>query len=456
MVAFSSGGGLWIQLLNLAFFLAAQFNDVLLIRICLGFGFLFLILNALTGSPILPDIFYSTNDNGDVVISIDGLVWACVTGSFHYYFIYHLLRDERHVKLENEEHESIWRFFYRRSGMRRLEFLQVLRHAEFIDYQPGDIIADPAHSVQYFHLILQGLVELNVVYNDVPSPPVQLHSGDFFDLEVGNVFGVRLGFESDSFEAQATTKCRVMRWSFEEMNRMASHCAPAVSAFWRNMLLYTMANELNRMHPGVKQLGCLDSRGDGEDEELVAQGAMSRDFTAPLQPDEQGNGPSTWQWVLRSIKPFPIPGLRHNALPTSGVTARNRVNALLRAIREAGPSYRPSTSSDRGLRRSSLGMSLSRHAAGMKSDIWGSKKVKANGASGHAPNRDPAFAERSSPNSAAHRVQRRLASVRLNSERRHVTSAQSGGMPPPQPVVLEMNTPQTAEPAQQGSVAFLC
>jgi CRP-like cAMP-binding protein len=452
MVVLAQGGGLWIQLLNLAFFFAALFNDVLLIRISLGFGFLFLILNALTGSPRLPNVFYSTNADGEIAISVDGLVWACFTGFFHYYFIYHLLRDERDVKLETEEHASIWRFFYRRSGMRRLEFLQVLRHAEIIDYQPGDVIADPACSVQYFHLILEGLVELNVVYNDVPSPPMQLHSGDFFDLEVGNVFGVCLGFESDSFEAQAITKCRVMRWSFEEMNRMASHCAPAVSAFWRNMLLYTMANELNRMHPGVKQLGCLDSRGEAEDEALVARGAMSRDFTAPLQPDEQGNGPSIWQWVLRSIKPFPIPGLRHNALPTSGVTARNRVNALLRAIKEAGPSYKPSTSSDRALRRSSLGMSLSRHAAEMKSGILGRKKSQANGASGHAPNRTPSSAGGSSPNNAVQRAHKRLASVKLNSERRHATLARSGGMPPPQPVVLEMSAP---EAAPQGSVAFL-
>ena len=411
MLVIGSAGGPWIQLLNFFFFLAALFNDVLLIRLSLGGGFLFLMINALTGSPLLPNVAYATDANGDVPIALDGFIWAAVTGFFHYYFIYYLLRDERDVKLESPEHEAVWRFFYRRSGMRRLEFLEVVRHAEFLDFQAGESIVDSAHSVQYFHLVIEGLVHLETVYNDVPSPDVKLHSGDFFDLEVGNVFGVRLGFESDAFEARAETKCRIMRWSFEEMNRMASHCAPAVASFWRNMLLYTMANELNRIHPGISKLGSLDSCGEPEDEAL-SQGGMSRDFTAGLDDEEKGEQPSVMSWVLKSIRPFPIPGLRHNALPTSGVTARNRVNALRKAIHEAGPGYHPSASSDRGLRRSSLGLSILRHTKEMQ-----------NGERRNGPNRRAP----GSPSTLHQRVQRRLASVKSGSERR-----------PPPAAVVEM------------------
>lgn len=394
-IVLGSFGGLWLQGLNFFFFGAALFSDLLLLRICLALGYFFLMMNNIMGSPVAPDWYVNTSLGDDHLLLLDGLVWSVVVGFFHCNFVYHLLRDERHVKLGNEEEESIWRFFYRRSGMKRLEFLQVMRNAELLNFKAGDVIVDSDNSLQYFHLVLHGLVDFEASYNDVKSKSTRLHSGDFFDLEVANVFGVRLGFESDAFCAHAATPCRIIRWSFEDMNRMATHGPPVLSSFWRNMLLYSLASELNRVHPGMNGRGCLDSSGEPEDPSFFEKGAPSRDFTMPLLADEappRRTFMSTLRWMIRSIKPFPIPGLRHNAMPTSGVTARNRVHALRRAISEAGPAYSPSTVP---LARRSLSSSMMRHV---------SETLHENGSASPQSH--------SSPRDVLTRAQKRLASVR--------------------------------------------
>ena len=212
-------------------------------------------------------------------------------------------------------------------------------------------------------------------------------------MEIANVFGVHVGFESEHFSAQALTDCKVMRWSFEEMNRMACHCAPAVGAYWRNLLLFTVANELNRQHAGVQTRGANDSRGNVESEDWILLGAPSRDFTRPLDEDEIPPKVTVWSvihWALSKINPWPLPGMRHSALPLSGVTARNRVQLLNRAILAAGPENYAAHGM-KALKRSSLSKSIMRHVADVSK-----------------------LAENTNVDSVALRAQKRLTSVRRN------------------------------------------
>ena len=39
--------------------------------------------------------------------------------------MFQLLRDERRITFKEPEHEALWLFFYRRSGMGKLEFKEV-------------------------------------------------------------------------------------------------------------------------------------------------------------------------------------------------------------------------------------------------------------------------------------------------------------------------------------------
>lgn len=44
---------------------------------------------------------------------------------FHGHALTRLVLDERHIRFKTEDQEQLWRFFYRRGGMGRLEMKQV-------------------------------------------------------------------------------------------------------------------------------------------------------------------------------------------------------------------------------------------------------------------------------------------------------------------------------------------
>ena len=77
----------------------------------------------------------------------------------------------------------------------------------------------------------------------------------FFDLALANVFGIRIGLFALSYEATARTDCRLLIWSFEAMDEMASSCSPSVAAYWRNMLLHTVSAALSVEDAGGYQCG---------------------------------------------------------------------------------------------------------------------------------------------------------------------------------------------------------
>lgn len=58
-------------------------------------------------------------------ISVDGLVWSSICLLLHGYALISLLLDERRIKFRSTDEEQLWRFFYRRSGMGRLEMKEV-------------------------------------------------------------------------------------------------------------------------------------------------------------------------------------------------------------------------------------------------------------------------------------------------------------------------------------------
>ncbi|EGD72459.1 hypothetical protein PTSG_00482 [Salpingoeca rosetta] len=332
MVILASAQGIWFIFSNFFFFMAAVFGDILLIRICLIGGFLFLMINACVGLPDYHDFW----KNSTPIIFIDIIVWCVITGAFHVYAVYLLIRDEAPVSLKDEEEEAVWRLFYRRSGMGRLEFREVIKRGYWRSYAAGETIVDETNALSHLHLIVEGVVEFTSVFHGIKSPPRKLYSGDLFNLAVTNLFGVKVGFNSDSFVAVAKSDCLVLCWSFDQVNVMANRIAPSVSSYWRNMILYTVASEFNRTHEGVAQLGCLDARGTPE-APYWYHGARTRDFE-PLEEDEEPETTSCggiMRWIIKSIDPFPPPGMRHNSLPASGILAKNRVEAVVKSLDQA-------------------------------------------------------------------------------------------------------------------------
>ncbi|EOD24202.1 hypothetical protein EMIHUDRAFT_116048 [Emiliania huxleyi CCMP1516] len=313
-------------LFNIFLFLAALFSDLLLIKSCLAAGFMWMVILAATGNPQHGDGWASTSEPR--VLLLDMLCWGTLNFIMNSIVVALLLRDERTVHFKTEEEERTWRFFYRRSGMNRLEFEQVVRRGEFVTIKAGESIVGHHEYLQSFFLLVEGVAELEVSHDSKQEPKRRrVFSGTLFDLNIANVFGIRVGLLSTThFAATAVTDCRLLKWSFEMMDEMATKLAPCIPAFWRNMLLYQVS----------QSLFLADSDGDVPSES--ATGAAERDgwalgtcrsldFDAPLTDAEQGKK-SFFQWLWQSMHPFPYPGLRHNGLGTSGIAARTRLQLL--------------------------------------------------------------------------------------------------------------------------------
>eukprot|EP00055_Hartaetosiga_balthica_P003989 m.9720 g.9720 ORF g.9720 m.9720 type:complete len:351 (+) comp3529_c0_seq1:152-1204(+) len=330
MTVLANSAGLWGQLSNLTFFLCAVFSDILPIRVCLTLGYLFLLISALTGFPDFKQIFFndSLGDAGPLYF-VDTAVWCCLTLPFHAYAVFRCLQDEMKITFD-EDTEKVWRFFYRRSGMGRLELRRVIKNASWVTVKKGETIIDGNRNLQYFFLIVEGVIEFSSKYQGITSTPRQLRSGDFFDMKLGNLFGVNLGFNHDVFHACASTDCTLLMWSFDDMNAMATQEAPAISSYWRSMILFSVSHELNRLHEGMTLVGAEDTQNIAEDPSWM-QGGISRDFTRPIQAEEQLKAPGILPFLWRSFGPFPPKGLRHHTLPISGIQARTRIAALSKA-----------------------------------------------------------------------------------------------------------------------------
>lgn len=186
-------------------------------------------------------------------VSVDGLIWAGACLLLHGFALGRLLLDERPIKFRSEDEEQLWRFFYRRGGMRRLEMQevgggcprihtansvllralfrclqappcacmrcspgrglgactahrairslparrapQVLRYGGWRRVSAGQRIVGPGESRVQLCLLVEGLAELRagIFGEDAQGAWRPLHSGALFDKRILNVFGEREG-----------------------------------------------------------------------------------------------------------------------------------------------------------------------------------------------------------------------------------------------------------------------
>ncbi|KAL4430842.1 hypothetical protein ABPG75_006098 [Micractinium tetrahymenae] len=321
-------GGPAAQLANLSFFLAALVSDVLLIRFFLVSAYLWLLVSACLGLPKWP----AMESTGG--LAVDTIIWACLCLCFHGLSLFRLLFDERRIRFKSEDEEQLWRFMYRRGGMPRLEFKQVLKYGRWQRVAAGQPIIRGSQAHLRFFVLVEGLASLRLMYKGVPEEPRLQCSGSCFDLNLLNVFGIYIHFEKSEahlLSVDALTDCLLYSWSAEEMSIMATRMAPAVGAYWRNFSLCTMG-----LHFGQTSRPLLCATGEPESEDVL-QGGRSRDFTDPLRGYESQRHtlPGILRWLRRSFHPFPPPGLRHNQLPVTGIMARNRLIALKTATATA-------------------------------------------------------------------------------------------------------------------------
>mmetsp|Transcript_16780 Transcript_16780/g.36298 ORF Transcript_16780/g.36298 Transcript_16780/m.36298 type:complete len:266 (-) Transcript_16780:149-946(-) len=242
MVIISDPAGLWTQLSSAFFCLSAWWGDILIIKIMLVFAFGFLALYEALGCPgwtTEPSPYGSTG-----YFSVDGFVWQVVCGTFAFWGAIMLLRDEMPVRLQSEDEEAMWRYFWRRSGMPRSEFQEVLARGEWLRVKKGERIMSHVQVYEYLHLLVEGrcscFTALRKGCEEASSTGMcstgdqlrnyNLLSGDIFSFALCSIFGVSLGFEKISghhLEVYADTDCLLYRWHVQQLDHMAVRSSPA-------------------------------------------------------------------------------------------------------------------------------------------------------------------------------------------------------------------------------------
>ena len=127
---------IWLIMANICFLLAAIAKDLIVLRFCLLVAYICLFFNSLFGLP-----FFLTAIRPNAPASLDGMLWAVLISSFHISALYRFISDEREIAIP-EEFKAVWRFFYRRSGMHKLEFMHILDYGKIVHFCAGDSIAD--------------------------------------------------------------------------------------------------------------------------------------------------------------------------------------------------------------------------------------------------------------------------------------------------------------------------
>jgi len=349
------------HLTSFFFLLAALWSDLLLIRVWLVLAHIFLLVSWLWNEP--------------QVIFLDMAIWTTVTMFFHGFAVYRHLTDEVQRSFADKFEEQVFSFFNRRCGMHKQEFFMIMREAERCTIGKGQVIMTEGSNMFYLHLLVQGVVKYTVG-ND--TAPYQYRSGDLFNTEIGNVFGVHLGF-SESLRAWAETDCILVRWPYAAVVAM-SRMSPSVGGYWRNLLLFTMGQRLRRREHladdmlaegtgarGLMELiASVDSHGVPEDESWLT-GGRSRDFTKEYEEEEKAYEANStgqtlkggWSWFWSSFGPFPPPGVRHYTLPEVAKHADRDGDSRTKIVRKVTKSLEQvGRAEERAQRNSSNGWGL--------------------------------------------------------------------------------------------------
>ncbi|WIA17364.1 hypothetical protein OEZ85_014226 [Tetradesmus obliquus] len=334
--------GPWATCSSLCFFIGALCGgDVLALRGALMLAYVFNLINGLAGVPAFP--YYNVEGR----LNVDMVFWAVASGFLHGCSVARMLLDELPVRFASGDDEQLARFLNRRSGMERLEARETLKRGKWMRVAAGERIVSSVELHEQVYLLVEGsTAAANAAAADVEpphglveppagSPPVLL-SGHVFSLSALNVFGVYIGFDQDHgrhLEVWAESDCLLYSWPMSALEQCANY-SPALASYWRSFALYSVAAEFeHRAHKGTARC----STGEYEQEGWLA-GGRSRDFTDDLRPYEQPAKPS-WagvkRWLKKAVSPFPPHGIRHTALPTTGVMARTRAMAIADARKQA-------------------------------------------------------------------------------------------------------------------------
>jgi hypothetical protein len=207
---------LWIQLGSFFFFMSGIFGDLLVIRFFLVLAYIMLLINAIFGSPLWPDL---TGHDGR--LALDSLCWAIIGLYVHGCSLWYLLLDEREVPLSEDE-AALWRMLYRTGGLSQRLFHSIVAcHLKVVEFQPGQEI--PTNDD--FYIVYTGQVKLEV-YDDVEHKYDRIMvSGEMFDLNFLGLFSEKTVFLRTKIRCKAITRAKLFRIHRDDMKKIAQNGA---------------------------------------------------------------------------------------------------------------------------------------------------------------------------------------------------------------------------------------
>jgi hypothetical protein len=244
MVTIMNPGSVLSQLTNFFFLASGLFNDLLVIRLCLTFAYGFLLISGVMGLPGWGESLWTGRMSLDIVVwSILNIVVVHGSGVIRMYY------DERHIDLDTEEQEMLWRFFYRHSGLSKAQFQAlILPHLELTTFREGDTIP----CLDHFYIILDGMVVFDVIHEETPhkTHKIRLASGDMFPLLhiYKNYMPLKSFFHRSAMRnaiVESPTS-RAFSIPLEQLEAMAVH--PHARDAWTAMLIATLAEIAERQY----------------------------------------------------------------------------------------------------------------------------------------------------------------------------------------------------------------
>jgi len=234
-------GSPWAQLSSLFFFLSGWFGDVLLIRMFLVLAYFFLTFNAWLGFPFWPDFVSFDPWN----VSVDVIVWNSCNIYVHGSALVRLLMDEREVYLDGLE-ESLWRMFYRRSGISKVVFKkQLVPILTMHVYQPGECIPQREGKKNLLHIIYKGNVQGDILNSDGSTSQIMIESGDIFHIKYLAVFGIAIGFKDQVLHTTAISEVTCFSFYVHNLHILALSSLAARNA-WQSLVATAFARVAER------------------------------------------------------------------------------------------------------------------------------------------------------------------------------------------------------------------
>ena len=219
---------IWIQISSLSFFLAGNFSDLLIIRLCLSSAYVFLFLNSVLGAPLWPS--FRLPDK----IQLDGVLWACLNLYVHVTTVVRLLQDEYHVNLTEDE-EALWRMFYRTGGLSKKLFQKnVAAYCEVVTLQQDEKI----DTDEYFYIVYRGVVKITVTdeHHGTVISSRKARSGQLFDFRALGLLVDNRSLAKHKLKAVVTVSdVTLFRFPKEEMPKIANH--PSTRLMWKELLM---------------------------------------------------------------------------------------------------------------------------------------------------------------------------------------------------------------------------